>query len=192
MKLYEPLPDSVKVNGRRVKIDLEFRNVLRMVEILADDGLMPEAREWLAMKCICRRPRKGMYPEVRKLLFPEREEYRERITDFDQDADMIRAAFRQVYGIDLYRQKLHWFEFTALLSCIPDGNRYGDVLSIRARPIPAATEWNQKEREWLMRAKAEVAIKKSEKEAEKAYDKQVENIASFLMAMADKGSDDHE
>jgi hypothetical protein len=94
-----------------------------------------------------------------------------------------------VYGIDLYRQKLHWFEFTALLSCIPEGNRYGDVLSIRARPIPASTEWNQQEREWLMRAKAEVAIKKSEKETEKAYDKQVENIASFLMAMADKGSE---
>lgn len=192
MKLYEKLPDSVIVNGRRVKIDLEFRNVIRMVEILADDGLMPEAREWLAMKCICRRPRKGMYREVRKMLFPEQEEYRERITDFEQDADMIRAAFRQVYGIDLFRQKLHWFEFCCLLSCIPEGNRYGDVLAIRARPIPAATQWNQKEREWLIKAKADLAIKKNEKETEKAYSKQIENIASFLMAMADEGRGNHE
>ena len=190
MKLYEPLPDSVKVNGRRVKIDLEFRNVLRMVEILADDGLMPEAREWLAMKCICRRPRKGMYPEVRKMLFPEREEYRERITDFDQDADMIRAAFRQAYGIDLYRAKLHWQEFTELLNNLPDGTRYANIIDIRTKPLPEATKWNGKQRQALIEAKMKFALNKTEDEVKKSYKQGVSMLANSLLMMANKGGGD--
>jgi hypothetical protein len=190
MKLYEPLPDSVKVNGRRVKIDLEFRNVLRMVEILADDGLMPDAREWLAMKCICRRPRKGMYPEVRKMLFPEREEYRERITDLDQDADMIRAAFRQAYGIDLFRAKLHWQEFTELLNNLPDGTRYANIIDIRAKPLPEATKWNGKQRQALIEAKMKFALDKTEDELKKSYKQGVSMLANALLMMAKGGGDD--
>ena len=40
----------------------------------------------------------------------------------------------------------------------PEGTRYVEVVGIRAREIPAPTNWNQKEREWLMRAKADVAL----------------------------------
>lgn len=183
MKLYEKIPDSVVVNGRKVKIDLEYRNVLRMIDILGDDNLLPEAREWLALKCICRRPKKGMIGPVINLLFPKAE-HRDRITDFAQDADLIRAAFLQEYGINLFRDSLNWFEFTCLLSCIPEGSKYSDVLSIRARPMPKATAYNADERRWLAKAKAEFRLDLSEKEQKARYERDVENIASVLMSMA--------
>ena len=41
MKLYDDLPNTVTVDGRRVKVDLDFRNVLRMMEIMSRDDLMP-------------------------------------------------------------------------------------------------------------------------------------------------------
>jgi hypothetical protein len=113
MKLYEKLPDSVMVNGKRVRLNLEFRNVIRMIDIMSEDGLMQEAREYLALKCICRHPKKGMMKPVRELLIPGAgSDNSERITHFEQDADLIRAAFLQEYGINLFRARLHWFEFS--------------------------------------------------------------------------------
>ena len=186
MKLYDKLPDTVTVKGKKVKVNLDFKNVLRMIDILEQDDLLPEVKEYLALKCICRRPVDGMMEAVINLLFPRFREH-DKITDYTQDADLIRAAFRQVYGIDLYKVRLHWFEFSCLLACIPEGTRYGDVLSIRARPIPAATPYNQKEIEWLRRAKAEVALKLTETERLDKYHRDVENIGAFLLALAEEG-----
>lgn len=183
MKLYERLPDSVIVNGKKIRVNLEFRNVLRMIEIIERDDLMPEAREWLAMRCICRRPRAGMMPVVMSMLFPK-QEMRDRITDFEQDADLIRAAFRQAYGIDLFRDRLHWFEFSCLFACIPEGTKYSEILSIRARPMPEPTAYNSREREWLAQAKSEFGLKLSEKEQKEQYKRDVDRLGAFLLQMA--------
>ena len=98
MKLHEHLPDSVIVGKKRVKLDLDFRNVLRMMEILSREDLMPEARDWNALRCICKHPKPGMMEEVKKLLFanPPTNDGK-RVTSFEQDAGLIRAAFRQVF-----------------------------------------------------------------------------------------------
>ena len=186
MKLYEKLPDRVKVGKRNIRVNLDFRNVLRMIEILSRDDLFSDAREYLAMKCICKHPVKGMYAPVRKMLFPDVEEH-EKITDFEQDADLIVSAFRQAYGIDLFREKLHWLEFCCLLGCIPEGNRYADVIGIRTRPIPRETKYNAEERAWLMKAKAEFALDKTAEEQEKAYSKGVQMVSAFLLSLAEKG-----
>lgn len=188
MKLHESLPDHVIVNGRKIRVDLDFRNVLRMIEILDDDSLIKEARDYLAAKCVCKHPRPGVLQEIKKLLAPEDPgEWRPKITDYVQDADLIRAAFKQVYGIDLYRDKLHWFEFTAYISGIPGGTRYSDILSIRARPMPEANPYNEEERKWLAQAKAEYAVHKTEKEEQMEYKKGLEALAKGFQAMIGGG-----
>ena len=187
MKLYDSLPNSIIVNGRKVKLDLDFRNVIRMIDILARDELTHEAREYLALRCICRHPREGMIIPVYKLLFPDSKHAdNEKLTDFEQDADLIRAAFLQEYGINLFRDRLHWFEFTCLLSCLPSGSKYMEVLSIRARPMPTAQKWNAEERAWLAKAKMEYAVKLTDKEIERNYQKSVQNIGKMLSALAGK------
>lgn len=191
MKLYEMLPDGVTVDGKFYKMDFSFRNVFRMIEILDRNDLLPEAREYNALRCLCKKPRNvhKVLAEVKKLLFKApRKADGQKVTDFAQDAGLIRAAFRQAYGIDLYRENLHWIEFTELLNAIPEGSRYAEIVGIRARPIPAPNKWNQKEREWLIKAKHDVAIEMTEKERAEKYDRDVANIAAFLMGMAE-GSD---
>jgi hypothetical protein len=195
MKLYDRLPESVEVGGRRYRLNLDFRNVLRMMEILARDDLIPPARRWLALKCVMRRPPRdtaAALEALRAMLFPARprEADGKRLTSFDQDADLIRAAFRQAYGIDLYRDKLHWMEFSALLAAPPEGSRYSEVLGIRARPMPAATKYNQAEREWLAKAKAACALEMSEDERRRAYAEGVKSVFAGLLAWAE-GSDKH-
>ena len=191
MKLQDKLPTGVTVDGKFYRMDFEFRNVLRMIDVLDRDDLMPEAKAYNALRCVCRRPR-NVYKtidSVKRLLFPpSKAGGGQKATDWVQDAGLIRAAFRQVYGIDLYRARLHWFEFSELLNAIPEGNRYSEVVSIRVRPMPAPTKWNQHEREWLMKAKADVALEVNEQERMENYQKDTDNIGKVLMAWAE-GSD---
>lgn len=195
MKLQDRLPRGVTVRGHFVKLDLDFRRVLELIDTLARDDLLPEARDYLALKHLTRRPRwpQETLAALRPLLFPQtkRAPSTGKITDFEQDADLIRAAFRQVYGIDLYRDKLHWLEFSSLLAGLPEGNRYSDVLGIRARPMPAATKYNAEERKWLAKAKADVALRVDEKTREHTLEQGLRGLAESLLALAAKGSENN-
>ena len=128
MKLYERLPESVTVDGKRIRCDFDFRNVIRMMEIIGENDLIPEARNYLAAKCVVkgriRNPEK-IIAKLKETLFPKqrRSANAKRVTSYDQDAGYIRAAFRQVYGIDLYRDKLHWLEFRELMDGLTEGNK---------------------------------------------------------------------
>ena len=193
MKLQDSLPQGVTVNRKFYKLDFDFRNVLRMMDILQTDDLMPDAREYLALKCLTKHPRnvKAVMQAVRVLLFeqkPNRDE--KRVTSFEQDAGLIRAAFRQEYGIDLWHDKLHWFEFSELMQNLPEGNRYSEVIGIRVRPMPAPTKWNAEERKWLAEAKAKVALKISDTEQAAQYEKDVLNLFAGFMSLIKKGSDE--
>jgi hypothetical protein len=192
MKLQDTLPNGVTVDGRFYKLDFDFRNVLRMMDELDRDDIMPEARAYNALKCLTNRPKNvsKVLEAVKGLLFQEKpKKDAQKVTDFVQDAGMIRAAFRQAYGIDLYRDRLHWIEFSELLNAIPEGSRYAEVVGIRVRPMPAPTKWNAQEREWLMKAKADVAIHLSEKEQAKKYQEDVAKVFSGLMGIIAKGSE---
>lgn len=195
MKLYERLPDCVRIGRKRYKLDLDFRNVLQMMETLGRDDLLPEAREYRALCCIMKRPPKDTAPimaAVRGLLFhPGAEkEGGQKLTSFEQDADLIRAAFYQVYGINLYTERVHWLMFTALLSGLPEGNRYTEIVGIRARPMPEANKWNAKEREWLAKAKAQYAIQMTDKEREASYQAGLHQMTLSLLSYAKGGNPD--
>lgn len=192
MKLQDRLPDGVTVDGRFYRLDFDFRNVLHMMDELTREDVMPEAREYNALRCLTRRPRNvsKVLAAVRELLFekpPKRDG--PRVTDFVQDAGMIRAAFRQAYGIDLYRDRLHWIEFRELLNAIPEGSRYSEVVGIRARPMPPATKWNAEERSWLLKAKADVALHLTDEEQAKKYSEDVGKVFSALFGMIQRGQD---
>lgn len=192
MKLQEPLPRAFRLGRRRYRVDLDFRNVLRLIDILARDDLIPEAREYLALRCVMRRPPKDAHAGVealRALLFPAAKPSadKQKITDFEQDADLIRAAFLQAYGINLYRDRLHWLEFSSLLAGLPEGSRYSEVIGIRVRPMPAPTKYNQEERRWLARAKAEYAVRMNEKETAQSLEAGLRSVALSLLALAESG-----
>ena len=190
MKLYESLPDTVTVGRRVYRVDMDFRNILRMMEILQDGGLTPEAREWAAARCVVKHPRKGVLEAVKKLAFGVEERTKEqhkRVTSFEQDAGLIRAAFRQAYGIDLWTEKLHWFQFWELLQALPEDTRYVNIVGIRARPMPKATKYNQEERDWLRKQKRQFALKETEEEEERTYEQNVADVFRGLLGMIPKG-----
>lgn len=191
MKLQETLPESITIGRRVYKVDLDFRNVLNMLDVLARDDLLPEAKTYNAVKCVMKPPKKAAeaFKALKAILFPDTKETasKAKITDFVQDADLIRAAFLQAYHINLYKDKLHWLEFQSLLACLPEGSRYSEVLGIRTRPMPKATKYNAEERQALAKAKAAYALKLSDKEAETNYNRGVMDVFLGLMQIAAKG-----
>ena len=201
MRLQDGLPEGVTVDGKFYKCDFDFRNVIEMMNILARNDLIDGAREYNALKCIMKHPRntKKVLAAVKELLFTSKPQTNtQKVTDFEQDAGLIRAAFMQAYGIDLYKDRIHWIMFRELLNAIPEDTRYAYVVGIRARPIPAATKYNQAEITWLVNAKASVALDIPEDEQKANYEKQVQNIFNGLFAWAssfeknkstDKGSE---
>lgn len=53
--------------------------------------------------------------------------------DIRYDGDYIYASFLQAYGIDLFDVQgvLHWKKFNALLSGLPEGTKFMEVIKIR-------------------------------------------------------------
>lgn len=195
MKLHERLPDSVTAGGKTYRVDLDFRNVLRMIDVLGREEMLPSAREYVALKCVMKRPPKNAGPvlaALRDVLFSaDSEPAEQKLTDFEQDADLIRAAFLQAFGINLWRDRVHWLEFTGLLGALPEGSRYADILGIRARPMPKPTKYNAEERAWLAKAKLKHAVRMTEREAQNKYSTDLQRIATAMIGLAKKGGGDN-
>ena len=188
MKLYERLPEHIVIDGKRYKLDLDFKNVLKMMDIMDRKDILPDARDYLALKCVIRRPpkdtKKALYHVCLFIFGDNKHTEEKRVTSFAQDADMIRAAFMQEYGINLFREKLHWFEFTAFLYNLPNGSKYTEVIGIRSKPIPPATKYNKAEREALIKAQAAYAIEYTQEERERNYSNSLKRVFADMKTLA--------
>ncbi len=54
--------------------------------------------------------------------------------DFEQDNRLLYSAFRARYGIDLTRERLHWFAFLAMLGDL-GGCSLSDIIGIRGTDL---------------------------------------------------------
>ena len=193
--MLDPLPRYIKVGRRRYRLLDDYRRVLLMMEIERDPRLTQAARTTLALRCLfralpaSRAKREDLLRQARRALFPatKRTENR-RLTDIDQDADMIRAAFRQVYHIDLRREPLRWGDFTELMANLPEGTRYAEIIGVRAMDVPEPTKTNSKYRQAIINAKTAFALQ-SQSEADRMarYRASVHTVAESLKALAKKG-----
>lgn len=192
MKLHEAYPNSIEADGRVYRLNTGFKRVLRSTELLGDARLHPDVRRWAALREIIR----GKLPKdpekqarllevAQRLFFPPGKPGKSTI-NLEQDADLIRAAFLQVYRIDLAQKDIGWFCFCELLSNIPAGTRLADVIDIRTRPMPKPTKHNAEERQRLLAAKAAVAIQLSPEEETASRKKSAAAFARALMSMARK------
>lgn len=199
MKLYDRLPRRVRLNRRSWRLRTDFRQVLRALDALGDQRLMPALRTETALRLlICGRlPRHQMAQQalldaILALLCPSSGKGgSKQVMSMEQDADMIRAAFLQVYGIDLTRARLHWCLFRELLGCIPTGTRLSDVIDIRTRPLPKPNKHNGESIRQLREAKAFYALQLDEDQARSSYASSVAHLYHTLMTMAKRG-DTHE
>lgn len=191
MNLYENPPRFVRVGNKKYVITASFDTVLFIFDVLDSTEMLEKDRVKLAARMMFKHPPltikgKAMaLEEALKLLAgDEKHEDRPPIMDFEQDAAMIRAAFMQQYGIDLNAQRgrMSWFQFSDLLSGLTDKTRFIQIVQIRAKPMPAATQHNAEERRALAEAKAQFAIKEDPVKARRRLARQMHALADGMRA----------
>lgn len=140
-------------------IDPSFRVVLACLRIIADPD-KPEIEKalYIAQRFFLAHPPPN-YPE----LFGEfvtggehSDEDEDPVMDFELDAGVIYASFRQQYNIDLLHTDLHWVEFHTLLSGLGEDTPFGARVRLRGmKPDDVA----EKDRFKLRKLQDMVAIK---------------------------------
>ena len=182
MRLYDALPTSVEYGGKVYKLRSAWPNVLAAMDVLEDEKLSDEAQ----LDCVLDLLIAGQHPvdsgllqSAFSVLLPDQAKSGEPpVMDFEQDCELIYAAFWQTYGINLNeRRDMHWCEFFALLKGLPEGTRFADVIGIRQMPLPAPTKDNGQYRAKLARMKAKYALKKTRASA-------MDGLASMFDALA--------
>ena len=70
IRLYERIPDGVTVDGKFIPCDFDFRNVLKMLDIMQREDVYPSARDFLCVKCVAKHPRKIKNPSAKADMYP--------------------------------------------------------------------------------------------------------------------------
>lgn len=73
---------------------------------------------------------------------------------FEQDAGRIASGFRKVFGLDISRERLHWFTFVSMLGDL-QGTAFTGVMDIRGTDV---SEVDKKRRTEFIRMKKRFAL----------------------------------
>lgn len=180
-----PLDDTVEIDGKTYKLDLSFDNVLRLIDMLNDEGLNDITQINLGLEMLLGEKldydiakKEQIFHDIFKATIgkdteknqpvdiegnPMPQQKQERIFSLKQDAPYIFAAFYQNYGIDLFEMhgKLHWEKFNALFTALFPSSSFKEIVEIRASELPTG-KGMQKERERLKKLKEYYELKDEE------------------------------
>lgn len=193
MKIHERPSVEIAIGGRLFRMRPTVRNVIRATDVLDDMDMLPADRAALAVEVLFCRPRPKDHNTALEAAFRvinEPSPYRTRANnaralDYKQDANLIVAAFRQLYAIDLQREaaRMDWRVFRALLSGVTSETQLGQIIEIRTRKIPKQSKHNAEMVREMQRLRSEYAIRTRGKLGS-GFDDGMKNMASMLLEMA--------
>lgn len=138
MKLTETFPNQIMVHGVPYAIRTDYRHGIRheqMLQYRKNTTVRDVLSNWLpiipndleaALQAVDWFYRCGDTKEQ-----PKNRKKQTRLYDFDIDANVIAASFRQCYGISLHTANLHWWEFCELLNGLPEKCAFADRVQLR-------------------------------------------------------------
>ena len=188
MNIYDPYPSTVEIDGKTIALDMDFANVLRVIDVQDDQTLTTADRLELQTLLLLDDPedlptdpveRARIISAALELLPQTGKSDEPRYIDFHQDAALIRSGFMRAYGIDLTRDPLHICQFLELLADLPSDTALMRTIDIRRRPIPKLTKDNAEQVAELQRLKAKVAIRYSEDERRQQFAQSLKNSTAL-------------
>lgn len=137
------LPQALTVAGKSYAIRADFRNILRIFEAFADDGLRDRDKFYVCMRrlyvdfdAIPGDDYREAYEQA--VWFIECGQHHEskgpRLVNWTHDEQMIFPAINKVAGTEVRAMNfLHWWTFMGWFQCIDREDLWGSVLSIRQK-----------------------------------------------------------
>lgn len=168
--LYEPLPDTVEVNGKEYRIITDFREWLRFSDLLGDDAVNERQKLSLMLNWFEELPPLSEIEVAISALIafcinavetkskPKKNgNSGKKVLSWSFDSPYIYAAFLSVYRIDLIQiEHLHWHMFLALFNALPEDTPIRQRMAYRA--VNPADIKDKKERQRIRRIQREIKI----------------------------------
>jgi hypothetical protein len=151
--LTDKLPLKVLIDGEERELNTDFRNVLLYFRALRDKELNEREKLSLALTLFFKTaPRNAKaaidYINDEYLLCGKQikhigsknieTKFREtkfRAFCFDKDSGLIFAAFYQQYGINLERERMHWYVFKGLFDGLTESTYFKQIVNFRQTDI---------------------------------------------------------
>ncbi|MBR2500546.1 MAG: hypothetical protein IKB60_05660 [Clostridia bacterium] len=140
--LTDNLPKSVQINSKHYPIYTDFKRWLKIDALISDRNTeMKESIAKILLLCYKELPEniadamKGVsffYLCGRENTKNVRKKEKSKTFSFTDDAGLIYAAFFSQYGIDLTKERLHWFKFMAIFEALSDEHKFSKVVSLRS------------------------------------------------------------
>ena len=180
--LYDEFPDYVEVDGKLYKIITDFRDWIRLNDLVDDDEVndidkvnlllmwfdseVPDNIEGAIYALGDFLTARGIYRDS------ETGEKKKDITQafsFSEDAGCIYSAFRECYGIDLQTvEYMHWWKFQTLFDWLPQDTEIKQRMMYRTVNLNDITD--KEERKIAKRIQERIKLKKKHKKYVSDYD----------------------
>ena len=189
-------PEYVEIDGKKYKINTDFRVAIQCNEIALDETIDDEER---AMAIIFKLFGENGLADInkyddllecgKKFLACGKELKQETEPpdmDYVEDMDYIEASFMSDYQIDLSNIKMHWWKFNNLINGLSNSEMgnccvLNRIRNLRNYDLKDITD--TKERSKILKAKQQVALKKTMKPTKKPTEEQLKNAKEFLSAL---------
>ncbi len=181
----EKLPKSLKIGETDYPIRTDFRTWIKVESILKDINIPDELKlSMIYIICDLFYENEDISNENVDAIFDSIFSFwrmykpinsRSRITheiayDYDIDFDLIVAAFKQQYNINLFNADMHWFEFKALFDGLGENTIFRRIVGYRTVDLSKVPKEQRKEYAELKafyRIKNENVNKKTPQEIER-------------------------
>lgn len=161
--LLNDFPDKYQGAKKVYPVNTSFRQGLKFFKILEDKELSEETKYELYLLCffgenleVNREDLEGMFEFIPYYLSGGKVDDEpgggRKVFDFCEDSGRLYSAFRQVYGIDLLNEDMHWWVFLQLFHDIVSETKLTQVIDIRGKKVPK--DANAEYKAQLRRAKA--------------------------------------
>ena len=177
----EDLPSAIKADNRLYKIDADFRAWMKFENIMIDSGVDPEFKLYFMTASVMNVPEKITEELIQALFsFYRLDKPLKTVTGttddigyrFDYDMDLILAAFRQQYGIDLLTLKMHWWEFKSLFNGLTDQTKFIQVVGYRTADI-SKLDKDQKRRYMELKKFYALPVERTQKRSQEEIESEI-------------------
>lgn len=188
-------PEYAEIDGKRYKINTDFRVAIQCNEIAQDESIGSMERAMAIIYKLFGDEGLDDIDHYDKLLEIaqkylscgkeiEEDDNEKPDMDYSEDMDYIEASFMSDYHIDLANTKMHWWKFYNLMNGLSNSEMGNCCILNRIRNLrnydPKEIE-DSKEREKIIKAQKSVELKKNQTKLTKEQERSVEFLYETLL-----------
>jgi len=175
-------PTVARIKDKEYELNTSFKTGLKCFDVIDDPDITDQERSLAIIYLLF-----GFIPNEDIDLFLDRakkflqcgettEEQieKEKDMDFIQDEKYIVASFMSDYKIDLSKEELHWWQFINLIQGLTKDSVLSNVREIRNYDLSEIND--PKDKQKVIKAKEQVALKKRKSQKEAQDDLLFENL----------------